>query len=93
MQYSRLLDAVPPLLVHLTPLNWSKESTLMNLPASKTQVGFTNSDISNYLNLPPVKLHCSMLAEDAIKKAMEDYRKKNPENAISEEGTKTTQIA
>ena len=28
---------------------------------------FTNTDIAKYLNLPPVKLHCSMLAEDAIK--------------------------
>jgi NifU-like protein involved in Fe-S cluster formation len=31
-----------------------------------------NSDIAGYLKLPPVKLHCSMLAEDAIKKAIED---------------------
>lgn len=31
-----------------------------------------NSDIASYLKLPPVKLHCSMLAEDAIKKAIED---------------------
>jgi len=34
-------------------------------------------DIASYLKLPPVKLHCSMLAEDAIKKAIEDYKKKN----------------
>ena len=32
-----------------------------------------NSDIAQYLNLPPIKLHCSMLAEDAIKKAIEDF--------------------
>lgn len=37
-----------------------------------------NSDIASYLKLPPVKLHCSMLAEDAIKKAIEDYQHKNP---------------
>jgi Fe-S cluster assembly scaffold IscU len=36
-----------------------------------------NSDIAGYLNLPPVKLHCSMLAEDAIKAAVEDFKIKN----------------
>ena len=35
-----------------------------------------NSDIANHLKLPPVKLHCSMLAEDAIKAAIKDYKKK-----------------
>ena len=33
----------------------------------------TNKDISSYLKLPPVKLHCSMLAEDAIQSAIGDY--------------------
>ena len=37
----------------------------------------TNSDIADELALPPVKIHCSVLAEDAIKAAIEDYRKKN----------------
>ena len=37
----------------------------------------TNKDISSYLKLPPVKLHCSMLAEDAIKSAIGDYLNKN----------------
>lgn len=37
-----------------------------------------NSDIANELSLPPVKMHCSMLAEDAIRAAIEDYKKKNP---------------
>jgi Fe-S cluster assembly scaffold IscU len=36
-----------------------------------------NTDIAKHLNLPPVKMHCSMLAEDAIKSAVEDYKKKN----------------
>jgi len=36
-----------------------------------------NSDIANELALPPVKIHCSILAEDAIKAAVEDYRKKH----------------
>ena len=35
-----------------------------------------NSQIVEELNLPPVKIHCSVLAEDAIKSAIEDYRKK-----------------
>src|ERR1700691_3006992 len=35
-----------------------------------------NTDIVNELSLPPVKIHCSVLAEDAIKSAIEDYRKK-----------------
>jgi len=35
-----------------------------------------NSDIATELNLPPVKIHCSVLAEDAIKSAIEDFRKK-----------------
>ena len=35
-----------------------------------------NSDIVNELNLPPVKIHCSGLAEDAIKSAIADYRAK-----------------
>lgn len=35
-----------------------------------------NTDIVNELNLPPVKIHCSVLAEDAIKAALADYKKK-----------------
>lgn len=36
-----------------------------------------NTDIAQELALPPVKIHCSILAEDAIKAAIEDYRKKH----------------
>jgi Fe-S cluster assembly scaffold IscU len=36
-----------------------------------------NMDIVEELNLPPVKIHCSVLAEDAIKSAINDYRIKN----------------
>ncbi len=36
----------------------------------------TNSDIASELALPPVKIHCSILAEDAIKAAIENYRSK-----------------
>ena len=39
--------------------------------------GIKNTDIASELALPPVKIHCSILAEDAIKAAIEDYRKKN----------------
>lgn len=35
-----------------------------------------NTDIAAHLKLPPVKLHCSMLAEDAIKAAVKDYMTK-----------------
>jgi len=35
-----------------------------------------NTDIVNELKLPPVKIHCSVLAEDAIKAALQDYREK-----------------
>ena len=35
-----------------------------------------NSAIAEELELPPVKIHCSILAEDAIKAAVEDYRSK-----------------
>jgi len=36
-----------------------------------------NTEIASHLKLPPVKLHCSMLAEDAIKAAVNDYKTKN----------------
>ncbi len=39
-----------------------------------------NSQIAEELALPPVKIHCSILAEDAIKAAIEDYRKKHDNN-------------
>ena len=45
----------------------------MNLDEAKN---VSNSDIAKHLNLPPVKLHCSMLAEDAIKIAINDYKNK-----------------
>ena len=36
-----------------------------------------NTQIAEELALPPVKIHCSILAEDAIKAAIDDYRKKH----------------
>jgi len=39
-----------------------------------------NTEIVEHLSLPPVKIHCSVLAEDAIRAAIEDYRKKKENN-------------
>ena len=38
-----------------------------------------NSDIAQELNLPPVKIHCSVLAEDAVKSAIKDWKEKQNE--------------
>ena len=43
----------------------------------------SNKEIAKELNLPPVKLHCSMLAEDGIKAAIKDLEKKRKEAAAS----------
>ena len=48
----------------------------------KEAVSINNMDIVEELALPPVKIHCSVLAEDAIKQAIEDYKNKN-ENIYS----------
>jgi len=45
-----------------------------------------NTDIVQELNLPPVKIHCSVLAEDAIKAALADYKKKTEEQVPAAEG-------
>ena len=49
---------------------WVKGKTLAQAST------ITNSDIANELALPPVKIHCSILAEDAIKAAINDYSNK-----------------
>ena len=49
---------------------WLKGKTVDEALAIK------NTDIVNELSLPPVKIHCSVLAEDAIKAAIADYKKK-----------------
>ncbi len=43
-----------------------------------------NTDIVNELSLPPVKIHCSVLAEDAIKAAIGDYKKKHTSTSKAE---------
>src|ERR1035437_7686455 len=44
-----------------------------------------NTVIVKELNLPPVKIHCSVLAEDAIKAAIADWRKRRGDHAVSGE--------
>lgn len=46
-----------------------------------------NTEIVQELNLPPVKIHCSVLAEDAIKAALNDYKKKADTEGAPEEAT------
>jgi len=45
-----------------------------------------NTDIVNELSLPPVKIHCSVLAEDAIKAAITDYKRKQETRKTVETG-------
>lgn len=52
---------------------WVKGKTL------DEAMGIKNTQIAEELALPPVKIHCSVLAEDAIKAAVADYRKKRGE--------------
>jgi nitrogen fixation NifU-like protein len=53
---------------------WVKGKTL-------EQAGtITNAEIAEELALPPVKIHCSILAEDAIRAAIEDYKRKHPDD-------------
>src|SRR2546427_13127489 len=51
-------------------IEWLKGKTVDQALAIK------NTDIVNELSLPPVKIHCSVLAEDAIKAAITDYKRK-----------------
>tara|TARA_B100001059_G_scaffold143358_1_gene143360 strand:+ start:337 stop:717 length:381 start_codon:yes stop_codon:yes gene_type:complete len=53
---------------------WVKGRTLSEASVIK------NTEIAEELALPPVKIHCSVLAEDAIKAAIKDYRDKNGES-------------
>ena len=49
-------------------------------------MSFSNQEVVNALGgLPPVKIHCSVLAEEALKAALEDYLKKHPELAKKQE--------
>ena len=57
---------------------WLKGKTVDEALAIK------NTDIVNELSLPPVKIHCSVLAEDAIKAAISDYKRKQEERKPAE---------
>ena len=57
---------------------WVKGKTL------DQAMGIKNTQIAEELALPPVKIHCSILAEDAIKAAVADYRKKHVDVAADE---------
>jgi len=48
-----------------------------------------NSDIAQELSLPPVKIHCSVLAEDAIRAAIADYRKKRDGQQCEQAGAES----
>ena len=60
---------------------WLKGKTVDEALAIK------NTDIVNELSLPPVKIHCSVLAEDAIKAAITDWRKRKGEPAEAAEAS------
>lgn len=60
---------------------WLKGKTL------DEAVTIDNMDLVEELNLPPVKIHCSVLAEDAIRAAINDYRTKNGLEPIESEKT------
>jgi nitrogen fixation NifU-like protein len=63
---------------------WLKGKTIDQALAIK------NTDIVNELSLPPVKIHCSVLAEDAIKAAISDYKKKQTTGAAATENAQPT---
>jgi nitrogen fixation NifU-like protein len=58
---------------------WVKGKTLDEAATIK------NTQIAQELSLPPVKIHCSILAEDAIKAAVADYRKKHGIDEMQEQ--------
>lgn len=62
---------------------WLKGKTLQEAAKIK------NTDIVQELNLPPVKIHCSVLAEDAIKAALDDLQRKRSADTDSADGART----
>ena len=66
---------------------WLKGKTVEQALAIK------NTDIVNELSLPPVKIHCSVLAEDAIKAAINDYKKKQSSTSNASVGKHEQPIA
>ena len=66
---------------------WVKGKTVEEAMAIK------NTEIVQELSLPPVKIHCSVLAEDAIKSAIADYQKKQSQDAAPSESAEKTSAA
>jgi nitrogen fixation NifU-like protein len=66
---------------------WLKGKTL------EQALEIKNSAIAQELSLPPVKIHCSVLAEDAIKAAIEDYKRKQAAAAETDAGQTTESAA
>ena len=62
---------------------WVKGKTLEEAEKIK------NTEIAQHLSLPPVKIHCSVLAEDAIKAAVADFKKKRAERQAAAKATTT----
>lgn len=54
----------------------SYATELIKGKTTEAALGITNREISDHLNLPPVKLHCSLLAEDAVRLAILNYEEK-----------------
>jgi len=65
---------------------WVKGKTLDEASEIK------NTEIAEHLALPPVKIHCSVLAEDAIKAAVEDYRMKHDEGTNATDAENAEEI-
>ncbi|HVT53896.1 MAG TPA: Fe-S cluster assembly scaffold IscU [Dongiaceae bacterium] len=64
---------------------WVKGKTLEEAEKIK------NTEIAQHLSLPPVKIHCSVLAEDAIKAAIKDFREKQTDGASGKAGDKAAE--
>lgn len=64
---------------------WVKGKTLQEALSIK------NTDIVSELKLPPVKIHCSVLAEDAIKAAITDYKNKKTDEGVPTEAGSTAE--
>ncbi len=71
---------------------WAPElaacQTALHCRNPKSHILCCHSDIAKHLSLPPVKLHCSMLAEDAIKAAVRDIQAKKRSSSSSGEEAK-----
>ncbi|KAG2399165.1 Iron-sulfur cluster assembly protein [Vigna angularis] len=66
---------------------WVKGKQMEEVLSIKNTTSSPASEIAKHLSLPPVKLHCSMLAEDAIKAAVKDYEAKRASATTDGQGT------